>query len=123
MKTFKQYIKENNPISDEAKRYFKFDINQLHKLWKEINKTCFNNEMDFHKTHFSIVPSLLKYASKRDIDKRGSDAEIMGFVNETMDGIITIEICEKIHDARELMEIFAHEMVHQYLAVTKAYLS
>jgi hypothetical protein len=119
MKTFKQFMLEND--EQEAERYFKFNVQQLQLLWKDINKVCFNNEMDFHKTHITIEHSLSKYASKKDIDKRGSDAEIMGFVNETMDGIITIEICEKIQDARELMEIFAHEMVHQYLAVTKSY--
>ena len=111
-------------LKDLSEQKFSFTLSQLHRLWGEINEACFDGELTKPRLLIEdnldhMVPAdYLAQARKED-----PDAEIMGFVDEDIHGDngLVVLIADIMSGPKELVEVVAHEMVHQALAEKHGY--
>ena len=98
---------------------FIFDLNQVGQLWADINKVCFNNKLN--KPPIYIEPDLNHLVPPEYADKFGS-GDVLGYCDEDPETKeIVLLVAAKMHTAIELMQVVAHEMVHQALAEKYGY--
>ena len=110
-------------IADLFEQEFTFNKSRVERLWKEINDVCFDGEL--HKPMILIEEDLnhLVPSSWKDTDK---DGQCLGYCDldpdpEDNPHDIVLLFSHKIDNAKELVEVVAHEMVHQALAEKHGY--
>ncbi len=102
---------------------FNYTVDDVRRLWVEINQVCFDGELTEPKIFIeSDLAHLIDEPTREKIRKQHGDVDIMGYCDqdpETHD--IVLLFLDDMADGRELLQIVAHEMVHQALAEKHGY--
>ena len=99
---------------------YHFSQADVKRLWREINHTCFDGELT--EPPIYIEQDLNHLVPKQYADKFG-EGDALGYCDEDPETKeIVLLISTKVESARELMEVLAHEMVHQALAEKHGYI-
>lgn len=99
---------------------YAYDQTICWRLWNEINDTCFDGEL--RPPLKIIVESDLSHLleGRHELDE-GQGGGVAGYCDIDPDTQQEVILLIDDMDARELMEVMAHEMVHQHLAQTHGY--
>jgi len=109
MKTFKQFLAERQ--SNYTVR-----LDDIKAVWQDINTKLFEDELNTPK--FTLEDDLNYLAPE---EKRPSEhAYILGYTDHDSSGVV-LRFCKRIENPREMIEVVAHEMVHQALAERYGY--
>lgn len=110
-------------VAEETRVPFDFSLNDVKQLWREINHVCF--EGDLHEPLILIeedLAHLLTPEQQRIMADRFGTGQILGYCDEDPEtGEVVLLFCSDMDDARELVAVVAHEMVHQALAEKHGY--
>lgn len=109
------------PVKEHASAYA-YDQSICWRLWNEINDTCFDGEL--RPPLRIVIESDLQHLldRKHELDE-GQGGGVAGYCDIDPDTEQEVILLVDDMDARELMEVMAHEMVHQHLAQTHGYLN
>jgi hypothetical protein len=111
-KSFKQFLSEKSTTE--------FSIHDIEQVWEDINTKIFDGNLKRPK--FRLEDDL-NYLVPKEFHP-GPDAHILGFCNQVNDKIV-LQFSKEIYNAakpmREMIEVVAHEMVHQDLAQIHGY--
>ena len=106
-------------IHELLENKFTFTLAQVRQLWRELNATSFNG--DLTEPLILIEQDLDHMVPPGYADKFGG-GDVLGFCDEDPESKeLVLLLSMKINDAVELMEVVAHEMVHQALAEEHGY--
>lgn len=107
------------PKAEHASAYA-YDQTICWRLWNEINDACFDGEL--RPPLKIIVESDLQHLleGRHELDE-GQGGGVAGYCDIDPDTGQEVILLIDDMDARELMEVMAHEMVHQHLAQTQGY--
>ena len=107
-------------LRDLLETTYHFSQADVKRLWREINHTCFDGELT--EPPIYIEQDLNHLVPKQYTDKFGG-GDALGYCDEDPETKeIVLLISTKVESARELMEVLAHEMVHQALAEKHGYI-
>jgi hypothetical protein len=114
---FKQFME------DAQQRPFDFNVNDVKQLWREINRVSFGGKL--HEPPIYVEPTLnhlLNPAQAQQMADEFGSGEILGYCDEDPEtGEVVLLFNADMRTASELMDVVAHEMVHQALAQEYGY--
>lgn len=97
-----------------------FTLSQCWRLWNEINEVCFDGELR-PPLHIIIERDLSHLIDHNHPLDEGDGGGIAGFCDLDPHTHQEVLLFRSDLQPRELMEVMAHEMVHQHLAQTVGY--
>lgn len=97
---------------------FNYTLPDVKRLWTEINQVCFDGELTEPKIFIEPdLSHLIDEATMERIREKHGNADIMGYCDEDPDTHeVVLLFLDDMADGHELMQVVAHEMVHQALA-------
>lgn len=112
-------MKEENVLNEA----FSYSVADVKRLWNEINNISFDGTLNVPKIFLeSNFDHLVPAEYLAFVRKTNPNAEIMGFCDEDPEDHDTVLlIANHITDPVELIQVVAHEMVHQAIAEEKGY--
>jgi hypothetical protein len=103
----------------ELKAPYTFTMSMVKQLWQELNKACFESKL--HEPPIYLESSLNHLVSGQYLDKH-ENGDVLGFCDEDPETHeLVLLLSTKIESPHELMQVLAHEMVHQALAEKLGY--
>ena len=102
---------------------FHYTLADVKRLWTEINQVCFDGELTEPKIFIEPdLSHLVDEETMKRIQQKHGNADIMGFCDEDPESHdIVLLFLDDMADGQELMQVVAHEMVHQALAEKHGY--
>jgi hypothetical protein len=102
-----------------SEQQFQVTLSKVKHLWHDINNVCFEGKLK--EPRILLEPDLSHLISPEYRERMG-EGEAMGYCDRDPEsGEIVLLFSNKITDPRELMQVVAHEMVHQDLAEEHGY--
>ena len=121
-RTFKQFLENQEPEKHEARPDWLSKENIEH-IWDEANEQVFGGQLNKSWTKISIEDDL-EYLNRRfphNEEKR--DGKLVAYCDKEGSKYILRFCGPMLRDARDMMEVTVHEMVHQAEAERIGYLN
>lgn len=119
-RTFKHFLESQPPKGEQKNDWLSLDT--IEQIWNDANGKVFDGQLEKSNTKFSLEDDL-NYLNKRfPNNEEMRDGNIVAYCDKEGSKYI-LRFCRPLfRDARDLMEVVVHEMVHQAEAERTTYL-